>query len=139
MSKWKDLYDESRRENAKVLEKSHDLQIRINDMEHLVEEWEGKANKEREQRLEEEVNYTAKIVQLEECLEERELTLGYWKIYFSQLASLANGAIEDVPRMLMEADVSLMFRTIPKEVESFIEHCKWLVGLMKEMVARSRN
>jgi len=55
------------------------------------------------------------------------------------LASLANGAMEDVPRMLREADVSLIFRTVPKEVESFIEHCKWLVGLMKEMVARSRN
>jgi len=51
MSKWIDLHDESRRENAKVLEKFHDLQIRINDMEHLVEEWEDKANKEREQRL----------------------------------------------------------------------------------------
>jgi len=55
------------------------------------------------------------------------------------LASLANGAIEDVPRMLREADVALMFRRIPKEVESFIKHCKWLVGLMKEMVACSRN
>jgi len=51
MSKWIDLHDESRRENAKVLEKFYDLQIRINDMEHLVEEWEDKANKEREQRL----------------------------------------------------------------------------------------
>jgi len=49
MSKWIDLYDESKRENGEVLGKAHDLQIRINDMEHLVEEWEGKANKEREQ------------------------------------------------------------------------------------------
>ena len=72
MSKWIDLYDESRKENAEVLGKYHDLQIRINDMEHFVEEWEGKENKEREQRLEEEVNYTAKIVQLEERLEKRE-------------------------------------------------------------------
>jgi len=52
---------------------------------------------------------------------------------------LANGAIEDVPRMLKETDVSLMFRPVPKEVESLVEHCKWLVGLMKEMVARNRN
>jgi len=54
------------------------------------------------------------------------------------LASLANGAIEDVPRMLKEADVSLMFRPVPKEVESFVEHCKGLVGLMKKMVARNK-
>jgi len=60
-----------------VLGKSHDLQIRNNDMEHLVENWEGKANKKREQPLEEEVNYTAKIVQLEERLKECEQTLGY--------------------------------------------------------------
>jgi len=139
MSKWIGLHDEARRENTEVLEKFHDLQIRINDMEHLVEEWEDKANKKREQRLEEEVDYTAKIVQLEERLEERERTLAYWKTCFSQLASLANGAIEDVSRLLREVDASLMFRTVPKEVESFIEHCKWLVGLMKEMVTRSKN
>jgi len=58
---------------------------------------------------------------------------------FFPIGFMANGAMEDVPRMLREADVSLMFRTVPKEVESFIEHCKWLIGLMKEMVARSRN
>jgi len=44
------------------------------------------------------------------------------------LASSADGAMEDVSRMLRKADVSLMFCTVPKEVESFIEHCKWLVG-----------
>jgi len=109
VSKWIAMYDESRRENTEVLEKFHDLQGRINDMERLVEEWENKANKEGELRLEEEVNYTAKIVQLEESLEEREQTLRYWKTHFSQLASLANGAIEDVPRMLREAHVSLMW------------------------------
>jgi len=107
-------------------------------MERLVEEWEDKAKKEFELRLEEEVNYTAKIIQLEESLEERDQTLRYWKTRFSQLASLANGVIEDVPRMLKEADVSLMFRPVPKEVESFVEHCKGLVGLMKKMVARNR-
>jgi len=139
VSMWIVMYDESRRENTEVLDKFHDLQGRINDMEHSVEEWENKANKECELRLEEEANYTTKIVQLEESIEEREQTLGYWKTRFSQLASLANGAIEDVPRMLREADVSLMFRPVPKEAESFVEHCKWLVGLMKEMVTRNRN
>jgi len=138
VSKWIAMYDESRRENKEVLDKFHDLQGRINDVERSVEEWENKANKECELRLEEEMNYTTKIIQLEELLEEREQTLGYWKTRFSQLASLANGAIEDVPRMLKEASVSLMFRPVPKEVESFVEHCKGLVGLMKKMVACNR-
>jgi len=40
--------------------------------------------------------------------------------------------------MLKEDDVSLMFRPVPKEVESFVEHCKGLVELMKKMVARNR-
>jgi len=138
VSKWISMYDESIRENTEVLEKSHDLQARINDMELLVEEWEDKAKNEFKLRLEEEVNYTAKIIQLEESLEEREQTLEHWKTCFSQLASLANGAIKDVPRMLKEADVSLMFRPVPKEVESFVEHCKRLVGLMKKMIACNR-
>jgi len=77
VSKWIAMYDESRKENMEVLEKFHDLQGRISDMERLVEEWENKAKKECELRLEEEVNYTAKIAQLEESLEEREQTLGY--------------------------------------------------------------
>ena len=38
MTKWIGLHDEARRENTEVLEKFHDLQIRINYMEHLVEE-----------------------------------------------------------------------------------------------------
>jgi len=89
------------------------------------------------QRLEEEINYLTQIVQLEERLEEH--ITKHWKMCFSQLAALANGAIEDVPRMLREADVSLTFRTVPKEVETFLDHCKWLVGLMKNMVARNKN
>jgi len=46
---------------------------------------------------------------LEERLEEHEHIIKHWKMCFSQLATLANGAIEDVPRMLREADVSLRF------------------------------
>jgi len=41
--------------------------------------------------------------------------------------------------LLREAYASLIFRTVPKEVETFLDHCKWLVGLMKDMVARNKN
>lgn len=74
-----------------------------------------------------------------ERLEEHEQTIEHWKTWFSQLASLANGAIRYVPIMLEEADASLHLHTPLKEVEAFLHHCKWLVGLMKEMVARTKN
>jgi len=122
-----------------MFDQIHNFQIRIDEMEHLTREGEDKVRKEHVQRLEEEINYLTQIVQLEERLEEHEHITKQWKMWFSQLATLANGVIEDVPRMLREADVSLTFRTVPKEVETFLDHCKWLVGLMKNMVARNKN
>jgi len=79
------------------------------------------------------------IIQVEGCIEEHEKTAEHWKTCFSQLATLANWAIKDVPRMLAEADVALFFYKPPKVVEVLIEHCKRLVGLMKDMVARRKN
>ena len=76
---------------------------------------------------------------MEEHLKEHEHITKHWKMCFSQLAVLANGAMEDVPGMLREVDVSLTFHTVPKEVETFLDHCKWLVGLIKDMVARNKN
>jgi len=108
-------------------------------MEHLIREGEDKVRKERVRRLEEELNYLAKIVQLEEHLKEHKHITEHWKTCFSQLAALANGTIEGVQKMLREADASLTFHTVPKEVEIFLYHCKWLVGLMKDMVARNKN
>jgi len=52
---------------------------------------------------------------------------------------LANGANKDVPRMMVEADTALHFHKPSKEVETFIEHCNRLVGLMTNMAARSRD
>jgi len=126
-------------EQKLMFDQIHNFQIQIDEMEHLIREGDDKARKEHVQRLEEEVNYLAKIVQLEEHLKEHEHITKHWKMCVSQLATLANGAIEDVPRMLREADVSLTFRTIPKEVETFLDNYKWLVGLMKDMVARNKN
>jgi len=107
-----------------MFDQIHNFQIRIDEMEHLIREGEDKARKQHVQCLEEEINYLTQIVQLEERLEEHEHITKHWKMCFSKLAALANGEIEDVPRMLREADVSLTFRTVPKEVETFLDHCK---------------
>ena len=55
------------------------------------------------------------------------------------MAALANGAIKDVPRILREADSSLTFFNLPDSVQTFINHCKYLVEQMKVMIARSRE
>jgi len=54
------------------------------------------------------------------------------------LAALANGAIEDVPRMLREAD-AVTFRDPPREVQIFLDHCNWLVEQMNILIARVRD
>ena len=54
------------------------------------------------------------------------------------MAALVNGAIEDVPRMLREAD-AVTFRDPPPEVQIFLDHCKWLVEQMKILITRVRD
>jgi len=54
------------------------------------------------------------------------------------LAALANGAIDDVPRMLREVDV-VTFRDPLREVQIFLNYCKWLVEQMKSLIDRARN
>jgi len=49
------------------------------------------------------------MTQLENHIAEQEKIIVRWKTCFSQLVSLANGAIDEVSRMLREADISLMF------------------------------
>jgi len=41
--------------------------------------------------------------------------------------------------MLREADSSLMFFNFPDSVQTFVNHCKYLVERMKVMIARSRD
>jgi len=55
------------------------------------------------------------------------------------LTVASNGAIDEVPRMLSEADISLMFFNPPDAVQKFLNHCKYLVEQMKIMIARSRE
>jgi len=54
------------------------------------------------------------------------------------MAALANGAIEDVPRMLREAD-AVTFRDPPREVQIFLDHCKRLVEQMKILITHVRD
>ena len=70
MSKWIDLYEGAKREyekaireNHEALGKLHDPQIQNDELEHLVEKWEDKANEEHRERLEKEMEYTTRIVQ----------------------------------------------------------------------------
>jgi len=70
---------------------------------------------------------------------EREKVAEYWKNCFSQLASLDNGAIDDVPRMLSNAESSLKFYNPLEDVTVFIEQCKQLVRVMKGFIARTRD
>jgi len=58
---------------------------------------------------------------------------------FSQLIALANGAIDEVPRMLREADATLMFFNLPEKVQDFLNHCKYLVEEMKSIVAHAKK
>ena len=74
-----------------------------------------------------------------EHIADQERDIIHWRTCFSQLVVLANGAIEDVPRMLREADSSLMFFNFPDSVQTFLNHCKYLVERMKVMIARSRD
>jgi len=60
-------------------------------------------------------------------------------MWFSQLAALANGATDGITKMLREAEVALTFYNLPKEVKNFLEHCKWLVGTMKNMITRAKR
>ena len=44
------------------------------------------------------------LTHIEGYMAEQERTVEHWKRCFSQLAALANGAIDGVPRMLAEAE-----------------------------------
>jgi len=65
-----------------MFDQIHNFQIQIDEMEHLIREGEDKARKERVQRLEEEVNYLAQIVQLEEHLKSMSILLNTGRCVF---------------------------------------------------------
>jgi len=52
---------------------------------------------------------------------------------------LANGAIEDILRLLAKAEAALLIFNPPREIEAFFSHCKELMKEMKNMIARARE
>jgi len=124
------------------MKRLQDHQIRVNVMEQQVEEkiviCEERVNKKRMLLLELEERHQAAMTHARDYMVEQEKDVAHWQRNFSQLATLANGAIEDVPRMLREVD-AMTFRDPPREVQIFLDHCKWLVEQIKILIARVRN
>ncbi|KAJ1406314.1 hypothetical protein SESBI_25240 [Sesbania bispinosa] len=56
----------------------------------------------------------------------------FWATRFANLVWIANGAIEDVPRLLKMANAMVNPLTTPEEICNFIEHCKSLMRQMKQ-------
>ena len=92
-----------------------------------MSEYEEKMKEEEYQKMETEERHQIMMTQLENHIADQERDIIYWKTCFSQLAALANGAIDEVPRMLRETDISLMFFNPPDVVQNFLNHCKYLV------------
>jgi len=63
----------------------------------------------------------------------------HWKICFSQLASLANGAIKNVPKLLADVESAMPIFNPPKRIEAFLNHCKKLMEEMKNVMARAQD
>ncbi|KOM47161.1 hypothetical protein LR48_Vigan07g086500 [Vigna angularis] len=103
-------------------------------MEEYIEEQE-----ERWRSMEFEERHQALIKRMEDHIAEQEEAVKHWKGSFSQLAMLANGAIEDIPKMVLDAEASTHFCSPPEEIKLFINHCKWLVGEMKSFIARAQE
>ncbi|KOM25692.1 hypothetical protein LR48_Vigan161s000100 [Vigna angularis] len=94
---------------------------------------------ERWRSIEFEERHQALVKRMEDHIAEQEVAVRHWKESFSQLAALANEAIEDIPKMVLDAEASTHFYSPPEEIELFINHCKWLVGEMKSFIARARE
>ncbi|KAJ1400744.1 hypothetical protein SESBI_29287 [Sesbania bispinosa] len=56
----------------------------------------------------------------------------FWATRFSNLVWIANGAVEDVPRLLKMANAMINPLTTPEEICNFIEHCKSPMRQMKQ-------
>ena len=136
------LYEDIKRDKQEVVKRLQDLQMQVNAMEHQVEETmvicEERVNKERMLLLELEERHQAAMTRARDYMAEQEKDVIHWQRNFSQLVALANGAIEDIPRMLREVD-AVTFRDPPREVQIFLDHCKWLVEQMKILIARVRD
>ena len=125
------------------MQKLHDLQDRINSMDRqmkeTVMEYEDIVKEKQWQRVEIEEKHQAIMIQMEHLIAEHGYAIAHWKMWFSQLVALANRAIDGIPKMMREAEVALTFYNPPKKVKNFLEHYKWLVGVMKNMITRAKQ
>ncbi|KOM52219.1 hypothetical protein LR48_Vigan09g087800 [Vigna angularis] len=125
---------ELNQERWKLAEAEGEYRAMLKQMEDYIEEKE-----ERWRSMEFEERHQALIKRMKEHIAEQETTVKHWKESFSQLAALANGAIEDIPRMVLEAEASTHFYSLPVEIGLFINHCKRLIDEMKSLITRARN
>ena len=139
---WKNLYEDIKRDKQEAPRRLQELQLQVNSMEHQVEETIAicgeKVNEECMRLMVAEERHQAAMTRVRDRLDQQEKDVAHWRRNFSQLATLANGAIADVPRMLREVD-AVTFRDPPQEVQIFLDHCKWLVEQMKILIARARD
>ena len=108
-------------------------------MREVVSTYEVKMDEECWHRAELEKEHREVISRMNGYTVEQEMTIEHWKRCFSQLAALANGAIEEIPRLLAEAEAALPIFNPPREIESFFNHCKKLMREMKSMIVRVRE
>ena len=137
------LCEEFKREKIEALRRLHNAQMRISEVEQQMREvvstYEVKMDEERWHRAELEKEHREVISRMNEYTTEQEMIIEHWKRCFSQLAALANGAIEEIPRLLPEAEAALPIFNPPREIEAFFNHCKKLMREMKSMIVRVRE
>jgi len=134
------MYEELKRDKKEALKRLHDAQIKINKMKQQMKEitmtYDVKMNEKHRYQAESEKKYQEMIAQMNDYTLKQEWNIGHWKKCFSQLATLTNGAIEDIPRLLSEVESALPIFNPPKNIETFLDHCKKLIGEMKSMISR---
>ncbi|KOM43245.1 hypothetical protein LR48_Vigan05g084900 [Vigna angularis] len=121
-------------ERWKLAKAEEEHRTMIKQMEEYIEEQE-----ERWRSMEFEESHQALVKRMEDHIVEQEEAVKHWKGSFSQLAMLANGAIEDIPKMVLDAEASTHFCSPLEEIKLFINHCKCLVGEMKSFIARAQE
>jgi len=135
---WKNLYEDIKKDKQEALRRLQELQLEVNSMKHQMEETvvicEERVNEERMRLMTAEERPQAAMTRARDYMVEQEKDVVHWRRKFSQLAALANGAIDDIPRMLREVD-TVTFRDPPREVQIFLDHYKWLVEQMKILIA----
>jgi len=104
-----------------------------------VEEEVAKLEKERLHHAESEKRHRELMIPVNEYVVEQGRITEHWKICFSQLASLVNEAIKNVPKLLADAESAMPIFNPPKGIEAFLNHCKKLMEEMKNVMTRAQD